>query len=168
MVALLSLALLVLLLGAGAGHALAQSPLGERVTGYVRGAAQEISVLAIGQGFYLREDAARSWLRLSELASSEGMGLRVNSAFRWAEEQLRLWNAYQLDPDNAPQAAQPGWSNHQGGTALDIQVESSSTSPAYLWLASNAGAYGWSNAGKAYSPPEFWHWEYSPERDTHA
>jgi LAS superfamily LD-carboxypeptidase LdcB len=56
--------------------------------------------------------------------------------------------------------ARPGFSNHQNGVAVDIQVNSSTSSPVYVWLKMNAKAYGFINTGASFKPPEFWHWEF--------
>jgi hypothetical protein len=134
----------------------------EQVTGYVKGVAAQIEVMAIGGGFYLRVDAAQSWLRLKAFADSQGMPLKVNSAFRWMEEQIQLYQEHLAG--TRPQAvAAPGKSNHQSGFAVDVEVGGSTGTPTYRWLDRMAPTYGWTNVGINFGEP--WHWEYNPAKD---
>jgi LAS superfamily LD-carboxypeptidase LdcB len=109
-------------------------------------------------GRLVSEPVAQAFLAMREAAKSVGVDLVLTSGFRTMEEQQRLWEAYQNGTGNL--AAQPGYSNHQNGTAIDIKVWSSFQSPEYLWLAANAKRYGFVNTGKNFSQPEPWHWEY--------
>ena len=62
--------------------------------------------------------------------------------------------------------ANPGTSNHGWGKAVDIGGccgINSGTGPAFDWLTTNAGRYGWNHPAWAQaggSKPEPWHWEY--------
>ena len=126
-----------------------------------------IQLLDIGGGRYLREDAGLSFVRLKVLADTQGVQLVVDSAFRSMEEQTLLWTQ-KAQGLLTQLVARPGWSNHQNGIALDIAVQSSRSSPTYVWLSQNAPAFGWTNVGASYSKPEYWHWEYNPENDEYA
>lgn len=126
------------------------------VTGYVEGAASQITVAPIGEGKYLRSDAASAFIRMRDAARADGLTLTVASAFRTYDEQKRLHDAYLAGQGNL--AAAPGYSNHQGGISLDISVGQSYTHPVYLWLAQNAGRFGFVNDVRG----EPWHWTYKP------
>jgi len=56
-----------------------------------------------------------------------------------------------------PPTARPGYSMHEQGLAIDFtwqgRIIASRSSPAYQWLAANAGRYGLKNL-----PSEPWHW----------
>lgn len=108
-------------------------------------------------GKLVEERTAQAFLAMQAAAKAQGVTLKLESGFRTMEEQERLHRAYQEGTGNL--AAVPGYSNHQNGTAIDIGVRSSFTSPEYKWLAANAGPYGFVNTGKNFSQPEPWHWE---------
>lgn len=88
-----------------------------------------------------RSSAARSF---SELLSSAH-----------ALEHAPLQAAYKAGGGNL--AARPGYSNHQGGIAVDVGV-GGTASAVYRWLAANAGRFGFVRTVKS----EPWHWEYRP------
>ncbi|PZR03768.1 MAG: hypothetical protein DI536_35485 [Archangium gephyra] len=69
-------------------------------------------------------------------------------------EQQRLYALYKAGKGNL--AARPGYSNHQGGTAVDVATGGSYSSKAYKWLARNARQYGFVNDVRG----EPWHWTY--------
>jgi hypothetical protein len=126
-----------------------------------------ITVYPIGGGFYLRQDAAQSALRLKSAAETSGVVIQTDSAFRFMEQQQSLWAQFKAGKILTP-VAPPGFSNHQSGFAWDIAVQRSTTSNTYMWLAANAADFGWTNVGKTFSPPEYWHWEYNPGYDNYA
>lgn len=88
--------------------------------------------------------------------------LKLNSGFRAMEDivlpngnklkgQNTLWE--ELNRDTSV-VARPGFSNHQNGIAMDIQV--ADNRKAYKWLVRNALKYQVVRA----VPKERWHWEY--------
>lgn len=99
--------------------------------------------------------------------------VNFTSSFRSNSSQSLLYTAYTQGTGN--QAARPGYSNHQLGTALDFKFapdianassncKGASTSSVckppkastiYDWLTKNASTYGYS---QLYN--EYWHWEY--------
>jgi len=89
------------------------------------------------------------------LAASRGeTSLRVADGFRTMEEQQQALDEY--GPDRA---AQPGYSNHQMGLAIDFQLGSNNGAerpgdPVYDWLVANAKGFGF---GKIAG--ESWHWQ---------
>jgi peptidoglycan hydrolase-like protein with peptidoglycan-binding domain len=94
---------------------------------------------------------ARAWQELKAAAAREGVHLRLNSGFRTHGEQQSLYRAYQQGTGNL--AAYPGYSNHQHGQAIDVDVVSDA---AYDWMHANAPRMGWRRT----VPSEPWHWEY--------
>ena len=94
---------------------------------------------------------ARKWVELKEAAARDGVYLQLNSGFRTHDEQIRLYRMYQNGTGNL--AAYPGYSAHQDGTAIDVDVVSDA---AYNWMHRNAPAMGWRKT-VAIEP---WHWEY--------
>src|SRR3712207_3006805 len=67
-------------------------------------------------------------------------------------------DVYESSPSSCrPPTARPGQSMHERGLAIDFTYQgrtiNSRSSPAFQWLANNAGRYGFSNL-----PSEPWHW----------
>lgn len=127
---------------------------GKRVTGYVNGVARSITVSPVGNGQYLRADAARSFLKMQAAARRAGISLSATSGFRTMAEQQHLYALYQAGQGN--KAAVPGYSNHQGGVAMDIGGVGNYGTAAFNWLSANAGRFGFRNTVSG----EFWHWSY--------
>jgi peptidoglycan hydrolase-like protein with peptidoglycan-binding domain len=126
---------------------------GRVVTGYVNGTPRNITVASIPNGKVMRSDAAAAFNRMHAAARAAGINLHVNSGFRTMAEQQALYRAYQNGTGNL--AAKPGYSNHQGGIAVDINVGGTG-SATYRWLAANASKFGFART----VPSEPWHWEY--------
>lgn len=93
--------------------------------------------------------------------SLSGTGYRDSSA----QIQLRMQHCgtsqyaiYEMPADEcSPPTARPGASKHEQGLAIDFSwngsIIGSRSSPAFQWLASNAGRFGFANL-----PSEPWHW----------
>jgi LAS superfamily LD-carboxypeptidase LdcB len=126
-----------------------------RGAGYVSGQALEVPLLPIDGEHFLRPDAAQAFLAMAAAAARDGIRLVVNRAFATNEEQAALYQKYLNGTGNL--AARPGYSNHQGGIAVDIATGGES-SPVYRWLAANAAAFGFKRTVSS----EPWHWEYRP------
>jgi D-alanyl-D-alanine carboxypeptidase len=126
-----------------------------------------------GREHLLTPAAAAAWRNMFAAARSEGVALRLFSAFRGVEVQTaiiraKLVGGLPLDEIlcvNAP----PGYSEHHTGRAVDVttvgvlplQVEFETTE-AFRWLSGNAGRFGFvlsyprNNVyGFNYEP---WHW----------
>jgi LAS superfamily LD-carboxypeptidase LdcB len=88
-------------------------------------------------------------------ARSASITLKVNSGFRTMSEQQALYKAYKNGTGHL--AAKPGFSNHQGGTAVDVNVGGTGTST-YKWMAAHAKRFGFVRT----VPSEPWHWEFRP------
>ncbi|AEI63122.1 peptidoglycan-binding protein [Corallococcus macrosporus] len=128
---------------------------GRVVTGYVNGQPRRISLSPVPNGKEMRSDAAAAFNRMHAAARAQGITLKVNSGFRSMAEQEALYRAYKNGTGNL--AAPPGYSNHQGGIAVDINTGGTGTST-YRWLANNARNFGFVRT----VPSEPWHWEYRP------
>jgi LAS superfamily LD-carboxypeptidase LdcB len=102
-------------------------------------------------GVKVAAKTARAWQEIKALAARDGVSLVLNSGFRTQAEQQALYQRYQSGTGNL--AAYPGYSNHQHGQALDIDV---ARQDAYDWMHANAPALGWRRT----VPSEAWHWEY--------
>src|SRR5262249_16328553 len=51
-------------------------------TAYVKGKATQIQLSSVGNGFYLRSDAAAAFLKMRDAARNDGINLTITSAFR--------------------------------------------------------------------------------------
>ncbi len=129
------------------------TPGGKTVTGYVNGRARSIKIAPVGNGKYLRTDAAASFNKMKAAARRAGVSLGVVSGFRTMAQQKALYAAYKAGRGNL--AARPGYSNHQGGLSADLNTGGYS-SRTYRWLAANARRYGFVNDVRG----EPWHWTY--------
>lgn len=128
---------------------------GRVVTGYVNGKPRQISLSSVPNGKEMRSDAAAAYNRMYAAARAQGITLKVNSGFRSMAEQEALYRAYKNGTGNL--AAPPGYSNHQGGIAVDVNTGGTGTST-YRWMANNAKNFGFVRT----VPSEPWHWEYRP------
>ena len=129
-------------------------PQGKKVTAYYNGSPRTISVVPVGNGQYLRADAAAHYKKMVAAAAKAGIHLTPDSGFRSMAEQQHLYQLYLSGQGNL--AAKPGYSNHQGGVAMDIGGVNGYGTAAYNWLRAHAGDYGFRNTVSG----EFWHWSY--------
>lgn len=127
------------------------------VQGFIKGKPVPVEVTPIGNSQTLRTDAAEAFLEMQADALRAGVVLKPNSGYRTNAAQALLYAAFQAGTGNL--AAQPGWSNHQGGVSVDIDTRGKGfTSPQYVWLAANARDYGFINDVRT----EAWHWTFQP------
>lgn len=114
------------------------------------------------RGIYVHESIADELEAL--LAAAEGDGFAFGGGgYRDPAQQQRLREQNCPDPQSSPPSAcspptaRPGQSMHERGLAIDFtyngRVISSRSSPAFRWLESNAGRFGFQNL-----PSEPWHW----------
>lgn len=127
---------------------------GRRVVGYVNGSPRPIRVVSVGNGEALRADAARAYKKMVKAAHRAGVSLSAVSGFRSMAEQRRLYQLYLSGQGNL--AAPPGYSNHQGGVAVDLGGVGGYGTRAFAWLSANAGRFGFRNTVSG----EYWHWTY--------
>lgn len=126
----------------------------KRTQGYINGVPRNITVTPVGDGEYMRTDAARSFLKMQAAAKRAGISLSATSGFRTMAEQKHLYALWLAGRGNL--AARPGFSNHQSGISMDIGGVGSFSTSAYRWLANNAKRYGFVNDVRG----EYWHWTY--------
>jgi hypothetical protein len=123
-----------------------------RATGYRRGRAFSICVTSV-EGKLVEVNTARRYLNMKAAARRAGVRISIVSAFRTMATQRYLYNCYRTKRCNRGNlAAPPGYSNHQSGSALDLNT---SARGVYSWLSRNAGRYGFRRT----VPSERWHWE---------
>jgi LAS superfamily LD-carboxypeptidase LdcB len=85
---------------------------------------------------------------MERAAARAGVSLVVNSGFRTMAQQQYRYHCYVTKS-----AARPGYSNHQGGIALDTGTR---VPRVYTWLKNHARSFGYVRT----VPSEPWHWEY--------
>jgi len=123
------------------------------VTAYVNGRPQQINVVSVGGGEYLRADAAAAFKAMQASAARDGVNLSATSGFRSMGEQQALYQKYLNGTGNL--AARPGYSNHQDGIAMDIGGINGRGTAADSWLRAHAAQFGFRNL-----PAEFWHYDF--------
>jgi len=96
-----------------------------------------------------------AYLKLKRQMAARGVTLSINSGFRTNDEQRYFYNCYRNKNCNGGnEAARPGYSNHQHGRALDIQISN------HTKFKQGIRALGLSSAWKNTVAGERWHWEY--------
>lgn len=118
------------------------------VAAFVNGRPRPLSVDPIGNGQFLRPDAARSFVELQSAARQNGVNFSARSGFRTMAHQEEIYRA-------DASAARPGYSNHQKGIAVDIRGIGGRGTTADRWLRTNAASFGFRNL-----PSEFWHYDF--------
>lgn len=145
----------------------------EIVQGYRRGVAFSLTVVNI-DGKLVEKNTAYDFLLMRDAARAEGIFLKITQGFRTYAEQERIRNERvypngKLTPlgERKGVAAKPGYSNHQQGIALDIDVKMTVAdlregkfTPAFRWLQANASRYGFDNTEVSSEP---WHWRHQPK-----
>jgi LAS superfamily LD-carboxypeptidase LdcB len=96
---------------------------------------------------------------MAKAAGKKGVELRIRSGFRSYAKQAKLYKQYRRGQGNL--AAPPGYSNHESGRALDLNV---TNHKALDWLQSHGATYGFHRT----VPGEAWHWEYLGDEDKDA
>jgi hypothetical protein len=128
----------------------------EVVVGYRSGKAIKLAVVEV-DGVLVEVATARAFLAMRDAANEDGVYLQAWSGFRSNEKQAQLYEDWKAGVGNP--AAKPGYSNHQSGRAIDINLLGVPRET-YAWLTKNAARYGFRRT----VPSEPWHWEYSPPR----
>lgn len=105
------------------------------------------------------------------LAAASSAGIRLTGyGYRDINAQIQLrrqncgtsdYAVWYAPADSCrPPTARPGYSMHERGLAIDFQANgsfiNSRSNPGYIWLAANAGRFGFINL-----PSEPWHWSTS-------
>jgi len=143
--------------------------------------AQELVVAAVGDDgreHLLAPAAAAKWREMSAAALSDGVVIKIASAFRSVDRQaeiIRAKLAEGLSLDAVLCAsAPPGYSEHHSGRAIDVTTDEG-TAPlepefektrAFRWLSKNAGRFGFTLSYPARNPHVYdyepWHWCFRP------
>ncbi|MET0325763.1 MAG: M15 family metallopeptidase [Ilumatobacteraceae bacterium] len=104
-----------------------------------------------GEAIQLTAATAAAFEAMAAEASTAGFTLQLNSGYRSADEQQRLYDAYVRDfgQETADQlVAVPGTSEHQTGMAADVGLvglpddQIFGSTPASAWVAANAQRFG--------------------------
>ena len=123
------------------------------VVGYRGGKAIKLEVVEV-DGVLVEIKTAQAFLAMRDAAAEEGVYLQAWSGFRSNEQQAQLYDDWKAGVGNP--AAKPGFSNHQSGRAIDINLLGVPRET-YEWLKKHAARYGFRRT----VPSEPWHWEYS-------
>jgi D-alanyl-D-alanine carboxypeptidase len=131
---------------------------------------------ADGREFQLTPAAAAAWRSMKDAAASEGIVLRLISAFRSIDRQVEILReklaAGATVEEILSASAPPGYSEHHTGCAIDIDTDGAAAleieferTPAFAWLSKNAPRFGFvlsfprgNQYGYQYEP---WHWFYT-------
>lgn len=146
----------VLAVGAGvvvglavvAGNLLGRGAPWER---YPNGELPDAALVVIDGEHRLVAEAAEAFADLWAAAATDGIELRVNSAYRTLAEQRALVDELGLLEDGG-RAAAPGTSEHGWGVAVDLELDWE----ALVWMREHAPAFGFAET----IPDEPWHWAY--------
>ena len=133
---------------------LAQVAGADTVVGYRNGRAINLEVTEV-DGVLLEVSTARAFIKMRDAAAEQGVYLQPWSGFRSNDRQAELYAAWKAGAGNL--AAKPGYSHHQSGRAVDINLLGVPEAT-YVWLKKHARRYGFRRT----VPSEPWHWEYSP------
>ncbi|MBL8912201.1 MAG: M15 family metallopeptidase, partial [Archangium sp.] len=122
-------------------------------TGYRSGNPFPVTLINI-DGKRVEKTTGNAYAVMQAAAAANGVGIRINSGFRTPEEQTYFYNCYvNCNCNSCNLAAAPGYSNHQSGTALDLNTANAAV---FNWLNAHGAAYGFRRT----VPSEAWHWEY--------
>jgi D-alanyl-D-alanine carboxypeptidase-like protein len=117
--------------------------------GYERGRKVAIRVVTIGWA-EVEIRTARAFLAMAQAAQADGIELWIRSGYRPPEHQQWLYEAWRRGWGNP--AARPGFSSHQSGRALDLDILAPGT---FAWLDAHAKKFGFARTVRG----EPWHWE---------
>jgi hypothetical protein len=98
------------------------------------------------------------YLEMVAAAAKVGITICIRSGFRSYPEQVVLFSLFNSNPKKFALAAKPGRSNHQNGTAFDLEVGGFDGNPIYDWLKTHGPDFGFIRTVNK----EPWHWEYRP------
>ncbi len=144
--------------------------------------AQELVVAATGDDgreYLLEPAAAVKWREMSAAALSDGVVIKIGSAFRSVDRQAEIIRAKLAEGLSLDTvlcvSAPPGYSEHHSGRAIDVTSDEGEAplepefekTRAFRWLSKNAGRFGFflsypvgNPYGYDYEP---WHWCFMPK-----
>ncbi|MDP1918104.1 MAG: M15 family metallopeptidase [Myxococcales bacterium] len=124
-----------------------------QATGYRSGSAFTIT-LVTADGKPIEKATASAYGLMQAAAARQGVNIYINSGFRTQAEQQYFYSCYtNCNCNSCNLAARPGYSNHQSGSALDLNTANTAV---FNWLNANAATFGFRRT----VPSEAWHWEY--------
>lgn len=118
---------------------------------------------------YILREACAALVRMAAAAKEDGVELLVDSGYRsaWYQRKIfsRLMKKGRSFEDLVRYVAPPGYSEHMLGTVVDFSPGNwrFAETPAYAWLHTHAGEYGFSETyprNNRHHPWESWHWRY--------
>jgi D-alanyl-D-alanine carboxypeptidase-like protein len=104
-------------------------------------------------------DNVEPYLEMVSAAAKDGITICIRSGFRSFPEQVVLFSLFTSNPKKFALAAEPGRSNHQNGTAFDLDVGGFDGNPVYDWLKVHGPDFGFIRTVNR----EPWHWEFRPD-----
>lgn len=120
--------------------------------GYEDGVPFDIEVIEIDDKL-MEIEMAGHFLAMRDAAAADGVSIQIVDGFRTMDRQIYFWNCSKSKTCNdGNPAAPPGYSNHQNGTAVDINRH---LPGAYDWMDQNAARFGFEET----VPGEPWHWD---------
>ena len=155
--------------GGGSSTGTTQPPSGSGTTTGGRGGSTPYPTptLSTVNGITVASSVADRLRGLLNAASADGISLS-GYGYRDFNVQISLrrqncgtseYAIWEMPPDScSPPTARPGYSYHERGLAIDFMANgrfiNSRSSSAFVWLAANAGRFGFYNL-----PSEPWHWD---------
>ena len=154
--------------GSGSSTGTTQPPSGSGTTGGRGGSTPyPTPALSTVNGITVASSVADRVRGLLNAASADGISLS-GYGYRDFNVQVSLrrqncgtsdYAIWEMPPDScSPPTARPGYSYHERGLAIDFMANgrfiNSRSNPAFVWLAANAGRFGFYNL-----PSEPWHWD---------
>lgn len=122
-----------------------------------------------GEQYYLRRESLDYLRRMWAAAAEDGVSLTVTSAYRSYDTQVATFNYWAAKDGEAKAntySARAGQSEHQLGTTLDFNIDTSAGAAQHAWLAARAHDFGFAMSypkgaqdvtGYKYEP---WHYRY--------
>jgi D-alanyl-D-alanine carboxypeptidase len=141
---------------------------------------QELVVAATGNDgreYLLVSEAAAKWREMSAAALTDGVVIKIGSAFRSVDRQAEIIRAKLAEGLSLEAvlcvSAPPGYSEHHSGRAIDVTTDEGAPlepefekTTAFLWLSKNAGRFGFVLSYPAGNPSGYdyepWHWCFRP------
>ncbi|MFO0657394.1 MAG: D-alanyl-D-alanine carboxypeptidase family protein [Polyangia bacterium] len=128
----------------------------EPVLGFANGQPQPLLIVDMPSPYAQTQvraevHTALAFYRMQTAAQRFGLSLFLNSGFRTNQQQQDVFDLYRRG--RGPLAARPGFSNHQSGHALDIDMR---LPRVRLWMSRHAHEFGFQRT----VPSENWHWEF--------
>jgi D-alanyl-D-alanine carboxypeptidase len=143
--------------------------------------ARELVVAAIGDDgrkHMLTPAAAAKWREMSATALSDGVVIKIASAFRSVDRQAEIIRAKLAEGLSLDAvlcvSAPPGYSEHHSGRAIDVTTDEGAAplepefekTRAFRWLSKNAGQFGFALSYPVHNPYGYdyepWHWCFRP------